>query len=50
MPSVFGIRNNESLGPAWVAGAGASAAPGTVNTTIYVPLVVTEVITIVKGW
>ena len=49
MPSVFGIRSLESLG-SQAPGVGASGAPGTVNTTLYVPLQVTETITIVKGW
>ena len=53
MPSMFGVDSPLSVGvqlAAVATAAPASGAPGFTNQTIYVPLTVTETITIVKGW
>ena len=60
MPSMFGVLSPCCIGNEWTAfrlhdlsdtsvllGAG---TPGVTNTTVYVPLTVSETITIVKGW
>ena len=54
MPSMFGVGSACSIGTE-IAGLGvplssSGSGIGTANTAVYVPLEVTETITIVKGW